>query len=310
MGSALLCPVVRPKVETRQPRDMEKSISMASAPRTTAFADVTLPSGMVVASLQKHEVPILNREVQGYFAKNLKFRPGDTVFDVGANIGLFGLAAYERCEHDIRLYAFEPVKEIFDVLRVNMERHGIGEQFQIFDFGLSSHAENTTFAYYPEAPNLSTAYPLERADMALMETAVLDNIMHLAEAPLALRCLRFLPRALRAPIIHLALGRALRPQSVICRMQTFSQFIADHAIERVDLLKIDAEKAELEIFHGIEAADWPKIQQVVVEVHDQDGRLAAITALLREHGLSEIIVDQPPTLINSNIHDVFAIRPQ
>jgi hypothetical protein len=43
-------------------------------------------------------------------------------------------------------------------------------------------------------------------------------------------------------------------------------------------------------------------------VHDLDGRLETMTALLREHGLSEIVVDQPPTLTGSNIHSVFARR--
>jgi FkbM family methyltransferase len=263
---------------------------------------------MIVSCLQKHEVLIVNREVQGYFAKHVQLRPGDTVFDVGANIGLFSLAVYERCDRDVDLYAFEPVKAIFDVLRINVARHAIGDRLQIMEFGLSSHAEDTTFAYYPQAPVLSTAYPLDGDDVAIVEEAVLHNIMHLAEAPLALRCLRWLPSALRRPIVHHALGRTLRPQPVACRMQTLSQFVGDHAIERIDLLKIDAEKAELDIFRGIGAGDWPKIQQVVVDVHDQDDRLATITALLREHGLTEIIVDQPPTLTNSNIYTVFATR--
>jgi hypothetical protein len=91
-------------------------------------------------------------------------------------------------------------------------------------------------------------------------------------------------------------------------MDTLSRFVSDHGIERIDLLKIDAEKAELEIFRGIETVDWRRIRQVVVEVHDLDGRLDTITALLREHGLSEIVVEQPPTLTNSNIFNVFATR--
>jgi hypothetical protein len=50
------------------------------------------------------------------------------------------------------------------------------------------------------------------------------------------------------------------------------------------------------------------IRQVVVEVHDLDDRLDTMTALLREYGLTEIIVEQPPTLTNSNIYNVFARR--
>jgi hypothetical protein len=47
---------------------------------------------------------------------------------------------------------------------------------------------------------------------------------------------------------------------------------------------------------------------VVVEVHDVDDRVAAMTALLREHGLGDIVVEQPPTLTDSNIYNVFATR--
>jgi FkbM family methyltransferase len=273
-----------------------------------ALADVSLAGGMVVSCLQKHEVPILNLEVQGYFDKHLELRPGDTVFDVGANIGLFSLAVYERCQQDVRLYAFEPVKAIFDVLRANLARHGTGDQLRIFQLGLSSHSEDTTFVYYPGAPNLSSAYPVDSDDVSIMREAVLNNIMHLAEAPLAVRCLRLVPSALRARVVQYALKRALSPKQVVCRMQTLSRFVREHAIERIDLLKIDAEKAELEIFRGIGAQDWPKIQQVVVEVHDLDDRLETIVAKLREHGLTEITVDQPPTLTNSNIYNVFATR--
>ena len=41
-----------------------------------ALADVSLAGGMVVSCLQKHEVPILDLEVQGYF-KHLELRPGE-----------------------------------------------------------------------------------------------------------------------------------------------------------------------------------------------------------------------------------------
>ena len=265
---------------------------MPSSSTSAVPSNVCLPNGMTVSCLQRQEVPILQREVQGYFDQHLRFRPGDTIFDVGANIGLFSLAVYERYGQDIDLYAFEPVRKIFDVLQANIARNVAGDGMQVFDFGLSSHSDDTTFAYYPDAPNLSTSYPLDSEDVAIMREAVLNNIRHLEEAPLALRCLRFIPPALRAPIVQFALGQALRPEQVVCRMRTLSQFIEDHEIARIDLLKIDAEKAEHEIFRGIDFADWPKIQQVVVEVHDLDDRLQEITTLLRERGLTEIAVDQ------------------
>lgn len=275
-----------------------------------AAAGVSLPNGTVVACLQRHEVPIVHREVQSYFSKNLTLAPGDTVFDVGAHIGLFALEVYLRCQQNVRLYAFEPVAAIFDVLRANVERCCPGDQLKIFAFGLSGNSEPATLAYYPYAPVLSTAYPEEDADLDMAKQAALTNIMHFADAPLALRSLRWVPAGLRAPLVHYSIKRTLRSTPVVCQMQTLSQVVCDHGIERIDFLKIDAEKAELEIFRGIEARDWPKIRQVVVDVHDLDGRLGTMTEMLRAHGLSQIVVDQPPTLTGSNIYSVFARRRQ
>jgi len=276
--------------------------------RIVKIADVSLPNGMVVSCHQKHEVPIVNLEIQGYLSNGLRLKPGDTVFDVGAHVGLFTLAAYEQYERNLNVYAFEPAQATFEVLRLNLGRYDQKEQLKAFPFGLSSISEPVSFAYYPRAPSLSTAYPNEEADLKIVKEATLNNIIYLDEAPLALRCLRWLPSFLRSLILHYPLKRTLYQKTVTCQMQTLSQFLRDHRIGRIDLLKVDAEKAELEIFRGIEAKDWPKIQQVVVDVHDLDHRLEAMTALLQQYGLREIVVGQPPTLKNSGIFTVHAMR--
>ncbi|MGB6379366.1 MAG: FkbM family methyltransferase [Syntrophobacteria bacterium] len=272
------------------------------------IANVSLPNGMVVSSLQKHEVPIINMEVQGYLSNGLQLKPGDTVFDVGAHIGLFTLAAYERCERNLQAYAFEPVQATFEVLRLNLGRYDQEEQLKPIPFGLSSSSEAVSFAYYPRATCLSTAYPDEEADLKMVKEATLNNIIYLDEAPLVLRCLRWLPSFLLSLILHYPLKRTLYPKTVTCQMETLSQFIRDHQVVRIDLLKVDAEKGELEIFRGIDPKDWPKIQQVVVEVHDQDHRLEDITALLQHYGLTDIEVEESPTLKNWKIYTVYARR--
>jgi FkbM family methyltransferase len=263
---------------------------------------------MVIACLQKHDVPLVALEIESYFAKGLQLRPGDTVFDVGANIGLFSLAAYDRCARNLKVFAFEPVKAIYDVLRANLERCTHGAQVRAFDVGLASRSETVPFAYYPRAPVLSTAYPDEEDDLRMVKDAVLNCIIYLDQAPLAVRCLRWVPPAVRAAILDYALRRTLRPQTVTCQMRTLSQVVRDHRVERIDVLKIDVEKAELDVLRGIEDRDWNKIQQIIVDVHDIDNRLDTVTTLLRNNGFAHIIADQPPTLKNSNIYTVFAAR--
>ena len=56
------------------------------------------------------------------------------------------------------------------------------------------------------------------------------------------------------------------PADVACRTSS-----GRTGIDRIDLLKIDAEKSELDIIAGIEDDDWPKIDQIVIEIHDRTG---------------------------------------
>ena len=79
-------------------------------------------------------------------------------------------------------------------------------------------------------------------------------------------------------------------------------------IARIDLLKIDCEGAEWEVLMGIQAADWPKIQQVVVEVHDHDGRAEQVRALLQGHGFSRITAEQEKALEGTELINMFAVR--
>ena len=271
-------------------------------------ADVQLPNGMRVACLQRHEVRLVNREIESYFAHGFHISPGDTVFDVGANIGLFSLAACVRCDNKIRAYAFEPVRAIFDLLGRNIERHALCDVVEPLNFGLSSATKAVEMAFYPKAPVLSTAFPDETADIRAMKDAIVNSMIYLDEAPLALKCLRWLPLPLRFGLVQAALQRTIRRETVACEMRTISDFVRDRRIARIDYLKIDVERAELDVLNGVGPGDWPKIERVVVEVHDIEDRLRTIVSLLGARGLQEIVVTQAPTLISSNIFVVFATR--
>jgi FkbM family methyltransferase len=229
------------------------------------------------------------------------------MFDVGANIGLFSLAAYQHCNRDLRIFAFEPVASIFDLLEANCERNTEKPHVNVFRCGLSDRAGTAELAYYPRAPVLSTAYPDPEADLKILKEIV-NRLVDLAEAPFVVRCLRWIPRALREPVVDYALRTALVPVSARCEMRTLSEVISEYAIDRIDLLKVDVEKAELDVLNGIDRADWPKIRQVVVEVHDLDRRVETATRLLMAAGLRSISVEQPPTLKATNIFTIFAAR--
>jgi len=76
----------------------------------------------------------------------------------------------------------------------------------------------------------------------------------------------------------------------------------------VNLLKIDAEKSELDIIDGIDEHDWPKIDQIVAEIHDPTrAALGRVTSLLEAKGFT-CAVEQESMLDRAGLFNVYAIR--
>jgi acyl carrier protein len=94
---------------------------------------------------------------------------------------------------------------------------------------------------------------------------------------------------------------------VSAELRTLSSVIAEEGIERIDLLKINVEKSELDVLLGLTADDWPKVRQLVIEV-DLRENLEPITTLLEQRGF-EVLVEQDPLLRSTELCYVYAIRP-
>jgi hypothetical protein len=103
------------------------------------------------------------------------------------------------------------------------------------------------------------------------------------------------------------LDERLLTLSYTCERRTLSDVLAETGTETVDLLKIDVQKSELEVLAGIVAADWPKIRQVAVELHDQDGRLDQIRSLLAGRGY-HVVTEQDSLHAGTVVHFVYAVR--
>ncbi len=163
-----------------------------------------------------------------------------------------------------------------------------------------------TFAYYPNATLISTAYPDDlKEEKDKVKKTVLNN---LKDAPPFIRWVRWLPPFLRSLIIDRKLEIAFQRKQVICQLKTVSESIREYDVQRIDLLKVDVERSELDVLLGIEKQDWSKIKQVFVEVHDLNGRIEKITTLLKENGLNEITVEQEPILKGSDVFSLYALR--
>jgi FkbM family methyltransferase len=273
-----------------------------AAPPTREPLKTTLPDGTEVYCLLKSEALVLDHHIHGYLTHGIEIRAGDVVFDVGGNIGLFGVRAFQRCNGDVTVYAFEPVPPTYEVMRRNFEALGSARMVPM-SCGLSRAAGTATFQYYPNSPALSTAHPEAWSeDPKRLEKAVQSN---LANPPPEMAWAKWLPSFLsRFVARHLQRGAV----SFTCELRTVSQIMREAKLSRIDLLKVDCEGAELEVLLGIEPADWPHIGAVVAEVHDLEGRLGVVRDLLLTQGFTKLAVEQEGGMEDTGLYNIFATR--
>ncbi len=268
-------------------------------PGSSAGADLAeLPNGLVVAQRNRGETEFLFREIFGervYLRHGITLGPGAVVFDVGANVGLFSLFA--RAAGAERIYAFEPIPEVFADLRANVRLHALPAR--LFDCGLADEAGSAEFAYYPHATLLSGRFSDAAEERGVVRAFLQNQPAGQPDGPRGAE--------LAEGDLEELLAERVRPERVTCRLRTLSAVLREERVERIDLLKVDVEKSELAVLRGIAAGDWPKIRQVVVEVRDRDGRLGEVTDLLAAHGFT-IEVEQDQAIAAAGLFNVYARR--
>jgi amino acid adenylation domain-containing protein/non-ribosomal peptide synthase protein (TIGR01720 family)/FkbM family methyltransferase len=254
-----------------------------------------LPNGMVVAHINKGETDYMFKEIfeeQAYLQYGISLKDGICVFDVGANIGLFSLFVNQVC-NNAQIYAFEPIPPISEILALNISLYGINAK--IFECGLGKKVGEEEFTYYPGISILSGRF----ADVVDERKTLTSFLRNQESAESALR--------LTEKQIDELLDKRLKYMHYACEIKTLSDIISENRVERIGLLKIDVEKSELDVLYGIDENDWPKIDQIVMEVHNFDGRLEQIKALLENHEY-KIVASQDKDLANTALYNLYAIR--
>jgi amino acid adenylation domain-containing protein/FkbM family methyltransferase len=251
-----------------------------------------LPNGMTVVQLNKNETDFLYEELfqeRFYLKHGIVLEKGARVFDVGANIGLFSLFVARECE-DARIYAFEPLAPIYSVLQANVELYGL--QAKLFECGLAERAGSDTFTYYPHLSLISGRFAELEAERKVVKAFLLKRHQEMGGD---------------SSMLDELLTERLSNETMTCQFRTLSEVIAEQEVECIDLLKIDVEKSELEVLRGIEEADWAKIRQIVIEVHDLNGRLAEVKQLLEQRGY-QFAIEQDSSLQETALYNVYARR--
>ena len=234
-------------------------------------------------SSSKEETEYIFSEIfteRQYERHDIVIKEGDVIFDVGANIGLFSIFV-KGVEPTAKVFAFEPISPTFEVLQKNIHLHSL-EDVVLFNYGLSSENNPAKiFTFYPNMSANSTTKPEDT--LAELEDIEVDQNS--------------------SKIENLFEEFFQEKEQVACEVRTLSSVINELGIDSIDLLKIDVEGEEYEVFQSIEAKDWPKIKQIVAEIHDQKRRLKQISQMLADKGFK--IQLEKRDLLPSTFVDIF-----
>lgn len=265
-----------------------------------ARARRVLPNGLEIAHLNAYETDYLYKEIfedQCYLRHGIQLRDGDTVFDIGANIGLFSLFVMSRCNKPT-IYAFDPAPVVHDLLKANCEAYG-SSSVHALQLGVSDGPKTAAFTFYETSSVFSGFHSDEGEDRAAIQNVVRNMLKREA-----------LPAESIEEYIDELTADRLRRKTYECRLTSVSEIVREHRIERIDLLKIDAEKSEMDILRGISDDDWPKIRQIVMEIHDPTREaIKQAEELLREKGF-RCAVEQETLLEHAGLFNLYAIRDE
>jgi FkbM family methyltransferase len=200
-------------------------------------------------------------EGREYLRSGIKLGDHDTILDVGANIGVFTMYLLTNLESP-DVYAFEPVPDTFEALRRNMERYPRAN-VHIYNTGLGASADSSmAMTFFPNMTGNSTAHP----EMKAAQREILSKAFTSEE------------------LLLIYTGEQITVLST-----TLSCFIRKNALDRIDLLKIDAEGCEVDILNGIEAGHWPLIRQLAMEVHNETNLLSTVIKTVTANGMKTTV---------------------
>jgi 31-O-methyltransferase len=264
----------------------------------------TLPNNQRVFCVNPLEVPVIFSQIAPYFRHGISVKEGDTVVDVGANIGLFTLMACDWGRRAVKIFAFEPIPELFKCLKANAQSYQL-QNLVPLSYVVSRERGEISFMHYPLITAMSTAYPYGAESTAMLQRGFRDILPQL---PWFLRWIGRLPPRPQEVALSLLLKILFHGRRVPCQTVSLSNMFREHDLNRIDLLKIDAEMAELDILEGVDEEDWKRIRKIVIEVHDISGRLDRVMNMLRAAGFQHMVHEQDEQMKEFGVFTVYATR--
>ena len=280
-------------------REDRRSLPPADPACFGARPRTVLPNGLEIVDLNRYETDYVYQEIfedQSYFRHGIHLADGDTVVDIGANIGLFSLFVLSRCKSPA-IYAYEPSPRVFDLLRANCAAYGGPARVRAFNCGVAETKGSARFTFYENSSVFSSFHPDEREDRAAVQAVVRNVLQHELSGD-----------GVRDGDIEDLTTNRLRAETIECALTSVSDIIRENGLTRIHLLKIDAEKSEMGIIRGIAEEHWPLIEQIVMEVHDRTrAAVQSIEELLTRRGFRCAVLEEK-LLADSGLFNIYATR--
>ena len=129
------------------------------------FLDIIMP----IITKGKMEEPFLEGP---YEYRGVKLEEGDTVFDLGANYGLFSSLALSR---DCQVYAFEPTNRVRNLYLKKLEN--TNPNFNVISKAVSNKTGWSRFYRLQENPSSNSIVKMNSDDIVLVPTISLDDFV-------------------------------------------------------------------------------------------------------------------------------------
>ncbi|MFC9909606.1 amino acid adenylation domain-containing protein [Streptomyces sp. NPDC059862] len=259
-----------------------------------------LPNGLAVTAASPEEALFLYRQIfeeDEYARFGVHLTDDAVVVDVGANIGLFSLWAHRQAS-GVRLVSVEPNPDVLPYLRANLDVHDV--RADIVPMAVTRSVGTDELTSFPQLSYLSgLGEARELAAAALVDsyyrkTAAVDGELTPEET---------------ASLREQAESR-LDFTSHVVETTDLSSLLDRFELDRVDLLKINTEGAELDVLHSVRPEHWARVRQVCLEVERSSIVGDQVKSLLSEAGYTVNEVDDWSLGTDADVTYVYAVRPE
>lgn len=263
----------------------------------------TLPDGRKIHCVNDYEVGFSWHEIASddLTQYGLTLPANGTYIDVGANIGLFCLRLRDLCP-TARIFAFEPMPAAFEALQQNAA--SMGGAFEACRLALGETPGQVTFDHYPGITALSTA----DHDAGVTLADGLRGLLFGEGASPAVRAIIDSTGAHDRLDDDTFIEELFRIEAVTADVDTVDNIVARYGIESIDLLKIDTEGQERAVMDGISPELWPRIRQLLVEVHRGPEELKSFSEELKGRGYHLEIENHPMAQGGAPVSHIYAHR--